>query len=168
VDLNDFSRQHLGYEATMFAKARDKILAGAAPGFESNVLIETCVLHLRNLTEFFYPGNPQSNDVIAEHYAPTWASQGPAISPALKASRIRAHKELAHLTVTRKPDHAPDKLWDFAAISAEMKPVIEAFVRLADPNKLHPEAIAQLELVGNPPTLLLLSGHTTCASSDPR
>jgi hypothetical protein len=168
LDLNDFSRQHLGYEAAMFAKARDKILSGAAPGFESNVLIETCVLHLRNLIEFFYPKNVQPDDVIAAHYASTWDTQKPAISPALTAARIRAHKELAHLTVTRKPDGAPDKPWDFGAICAEMKPVMEAFVGLADPSKLHPEAVAQLQLVCNVPALLLMSGHTVCGSSDPR
>jgi len=151
----------------MFVKARDKILSGAAPGFELNVLIESCILHLRNLTEFFYPANAQPDDVIAALYAPTWASQGPAISPTLKTARIRANKELAHLTVTRKPDHDPDKLWNFATISGEMKPVIEAFVRLADASKLHPEAIPQLQMVGCPPTLLVLSGHMTCASSDP-
>lgn len=79
IDLNDFSRQHLCYEAAMFAKARNKILSGAAPGFESNILIESCVLHLRNLTEFFYPKNVQPDDVVAAHYAPARDSKRPAI-----------------------------------------------------------------------------------------
>jgi hypothetical protein len=146
LDLAAFAKEHLSYETTMFAESRDRLFQGVPKGFDSNVLVEACVFHLRNLIEFFYPypTNVRPDDVTAIHYSPNWASQGPRITSALEAARKRAHKEMAHLTTDRKAPLSPDKTWDFGRFSKEMKPVIDAFILMANPATLPPETHAAL------------------------
>jgi len=132
----------------MFAMSRDRHFYGVAQGLDSNVFIEACVLHLRNLIDFFYPTKVQPDDVIAMDYAPNWDTQCPPISSVLKVARKRAHKELAHLTTARKTPSSPDKDWDFGSVSKEMKPVIDAFIRLAHPGTLPSETVTALNAVG--------------------
>ena len=55
VDFAAFAKEHLCYEAKMFAMTRDRIFHWVAQGLELNVYIESCILHLRNLIDFFLP-----------------------------------------------------------------------------------------------------------------
>src|SRR5271157_3062087 len=93
ADAAAFAREHVGYEASMFAEARDALYGGMQQGFESNLLIEACVLHFRNLVDFFYPSaSQQADDVTAVDYISTWGS--PSLPAPLKDARDRANKEL--------------------------------------------------------------------------
>lgn len=151
----------------MFAMTRDRLFRGVAQGLDLNVFIEACVLHLRNLIDFFYPTDMHEDDIIAAHYAPNWDSLLPPISSVLKHARRRAHKELAHLTAGRKTAPSPDKEWDFGSISTEMKPAIDAFISLADPSTLPNETVAALNAVGSVPTELVVAGSAVFGSSQP-
>jgi hypothetical protein len=127
IDLFSFAGEHLFYEAQMFVvcravKPRDQ--------FETNLKAEGFALHLRNLIEFFYPSNPHVDDVLAADYAANWDAKRPAITPLLENARVRAGKELHHLTAQRiagRPSHKP---WDFDGISKDLKGVISAFIGL--------------------------------------
>lgn len=132
----------------MYTETRNRILNGVQPGVEAFALLESAVLHLRNLVDFFYPGKVRNDDVIAMDYAANWDCQRPPLTPALRDARERAHKELAHLTTQRKAGSAPAKEWDFANITAELKPVLEAFLRVADSATLSREASVELDTVG--------------------
>jgi hypothetical protein len=153
IDLAAFANEHLRYEGDMFALARNRLFQGAKPGFETNVLIEACVLHLRNLIGFFYPKNVEPDDVVAANYAPSWDRQRPPISSGLWAAYDRMNKELAHLTTMRKFGSPPDKKWDFTQLSAAMKPVIECFIPLAGPGLPH-EAATALNGIADVPVIL--------------
>jgi hypothetical protein len=167
VDLAAFAKEHLSYEAKMFAMSCDRLFNGVAQGLDLNVFLESCVLHLRNLIDFFYPTKVQPDDVIAMDYAPNWDTQCPPISSVLKAARKRAHKELAHLTTARKTPSSPDKDWDFGSVSKEMKPVIHAFIPLAQPNTLPSEAVTALNTVCSIPMELVVAGKAVFGSSQP-
>jgi hypothetical protein len=156
TDPAGFAGEHLEYEAQMFLAARDKLFQSAAPklhpgnpaeAFNRNVLIESCVLHLRNLLDFFYPpSSSQSDDVSAADYIPGWNS-GP-LPRILEDAHKRANKELAHLTLKRKPGAPPDKAWDFAEIGNAMTPIIEEFFKRVDASKVPPRTKAVFDRIG--------------------
>ena len=126
IDFVKYAEEHLFYEVQMFLLARN-----ALPGknqFEMNAMLEVCLLHLRNLIDFFYYYTPP-DDVVAEHYVADWAAKRPAIPPALTNAKQRANKELAHLTTQRISGTPAHKAWDFGALGAELRPVIAVFLR---------------------------------------
>jgi hypothetical protein len=157
VDLADFANEHLAYEAQMFTTARNTLFAlpsqqtsnaqlpQPAEIFNQNLLVESCVLHFRNLVDFFYPSSPQSDDISASDYAPSWGS--PALPGNLKDARIRANKELAHLTLKRKAGSSPDKFWNFYELSITMGAVITDFLNRVDTSKI-PNAANELRKIG--------------------
>lgn len=161
TDLAGFAGEHLEYEAQMFVAARDKLFQNARlqsqqphfhppqPDeiFNRNLLIESCVLHFRNLVDFFYPpSSPQPDDVTAADYVPGWGS--PAAPSILRDARNRANKELAHLTLKRKAGAPPDKAWDFADLSIAMTSIIRDFLMRVDASNLPQRTIAVLQRIG--------------------
>ena len=128
IDLIAYAQEHLVYEAGMFVQARETLNHTAPKTFPMNAMVEVCVLHLRNLVDFFYPTqNVKDDDVIAADYVVDWGSACPVLSAVLEEARKRAHKEMAHLTTSRISCCIPKKAWDFAALSVEMQPVVAAF-----------------------------------------
>ena len=140
-ELAAYADGHLLYEAQMFVLAR-QALPAATNDFTKNVLLEVCVLHLRNLLDFFYPrGNAHDDDVVAAHYG---GCSLPPITLTLERARKRAHKELAHLTLDRQFGAPPSKAWDFDGLSADLRLVIDAFNRQCDQAKLLEQCKSQL------------------------
>ncbi len=123
----------------MFVVARAK---RPADRLETKFKIEGFALHLKNLLEFFYPSNPDANDVLAADYVADWDGNRPAITPRLESARARAGSELHHLTVHRVTGKAALKEWDFDGISEELRSVVSAFIGL-QPN-VPEETISEL------------------------
>jgi hypothetical protein len=156
TDPAGFAGEHLEYEAQMFLAARDKLFRSAPPqlhprnpdeAFNHNLLIESCVLHFRNLVDFFYPpSSSQPDDVTAADYVPGWNS--PPAPPILRDARNRANKELAHLTLKRKTGAPPDKAWDLADLSNAMTPIISEFFKRVDASMLPPRMKAVFDRIG--------------------
>jgi hypothetical protein len=131
IDLYAFAGEHLFYEAQMFTLAYVMQPSGDLREFLMNLRIEVCVLHLRNLIEFFYPSsNPRPDDVLAADYVADWDAKRPAITPLLEKARYRAGKELHHLTSQRIDGHEDHKAWGFATINEDLRAVIKVFVGL--------------------------------------
>jgi hypothetical protein len=130
-DLVAFAHEHLIYDVGMFVESRNRFRSTTPMSYERNAMIELCMIHLRNLIDFFTPPpsslKPQGDDVIASHYVPDWENHRPNISPSLEATRKRIHKEMAHLTMKRLAGAHPNKLWDFDAVSHGLRPSITAF-----------------------------------------
>lgn len=145
IDLGAYAKEHLLYEAWMFTEARQHLPMTSPGSFEMNVMVESCAFHFRNLFDFFYPRAPRKDDVIAADYASDWGGKRPVLSPALETAHVRADKELAHLTTRRISGAPPEKAWDFGAISLELRPVIEAFIRGA--RGLPADAVAVLRAI---------------------
>jgi hypothetical protein len=65
-----------------------------------NALIESHLLHLRALTEFFSPRkNPRTGDVFATDYFPSWSAGSEGAQ--LLASMPSLNKRVGHLTLSR-------------------------------------------------------------------
>jgi hypothetical protein len=109
-----------------------------------NAIMESFVLHLRNLLDFFYTA-PRKTDVSAKivydsgHLPPDF----PAESTILSTAHRRAHKEMSHITTERHWEGNPAKLWEFHRLLREVKPLVEKFLQTASAARLHPDFIEQ-------------------------
>jgi hypothetical protein len=124
--------RHLKYEIDMLMSVA---LALAAPEpkqhWETNSLLESFVVHFRNLVDVFYPGaNSKPDDVLASDFFDVpeqWDSIRPPQSDVFGAARIRVHKEIAHLTYARLHVPPQEKGWDIGRLVGEMDKVVSAF-----------------------------------------
>lgn len=131
-----YSGEHIKYEIDMFFWLAE----ACRPSSEKKIMvrpedaqairyamIEAFVIHLRNLTDFLYPrGSLQPTDVIAGDFLDAVSvSPLPDISDTLISARERADKEISHLTTSRRVGAPPDKEWQFAALAAEIRPLLD-------------------------------------------
>jgi len=150
--LRSYSGEHLLYEIRMFfwlaeVLGRDRSLV--APTQEdafclNNVLVEAFAVHLRTLIDFLDPlMEPRSTDVVAQDFcSDQWAAILPQLPGRLIAARIKANKEVAHLTTARLDDGAPEKRWNPALVD-EVRHLLRQFVAAAVRSRLD-ERIANL------------------------
>lgn len=129
IDLAAFAREHVTYEVNMFLAS---FLIAQNSDIAGNLKAECFALHLRNLMDFFYLDSPRSDDVIAADYVTNWPTIRPALTPTLDRARIRANKEMAHLTTSRITGTPKEKEWNMSAIRNDLKPVVADFLGSAD------------------------------------
>jgi hypothetical protein len=154
--LLNYSGEHLKYEIDMFFRiaelltrpfAMGMICSDFNPVMTRHAALEAFVIHLRNLIDFIYldpqpdPGEQKARDtdVVAADFCANWKVKRGKISPTLAAANRRADKELAHLTTERKPGSSKDKEWRVEDLRDEIKPLLELFVKHANPNALSPD-----------------------------
>lgn len=152
--LRKYADEHLQYEVDMFlwlsnvcgGGVRIQAVGVAETTRISNALIESFVIHLRNVIDFLYIDKPQPSDIVAADYCSpsTWALAGTAISHKLDDARTRSNKEIAHLTTARKAGVPPDKAWDFRGLTLELRTILKLFAEKADTNRLSPRLRDQL------------------------
>jgi hypothetical protein len=112
-----------------------------------NAMMESFVLHLRNLLDFFYTP-PRKTDMRATmfyesgHLPPDF----PPESAVLNTAHRRAHKEMSHITTERHWEGDPAKLWEFHRLLGEIKPLVERFLQTASAARLHPDFVQQVKL----------------------
>jgi hypothetical protein len=111
-----------------------------------NAVIEDFVIHLRNLIDFLYLDRPQPTDVVAADFfaARRWESLRPPITNSLEAARVRANKELAHLTSHRIAGAPPEKAWESQSLAAEIRPLLQRVVSNAESTRLSPQVAASI------------------------
>jgi hypothetical protein len=111
-----------------------------------NAVIEVFAIHLRNLIDFLFLERPQSTDVVAADFCATgvWESAKPSITSSLEAARVRANKEIAHLTSQRITGAPPEKAWDPRSLAVEIRPLLQLFVSKAEPSRLSPRVAAAI------------------------
>ena len=73
-----------------------------------------------------------------------WEGIRPAISPRLEAARIRANKEVAHLTTNRITGSTPEKAWDVVNLVTEIRSLMRLFAKNAVATRLSPEVAAAI------------------------
>ncbi len=144
-----YSAEHIAYEIDMFFGMTEMLSPlnkiGASSLAEAKrlnfAMIEAFVIHLRNLIDFLYMDRPQSTDVVATDFCTNWQTVRPTISPVLEKARVRANKELAHLTTDRLAGSPPAKQWDFSALAGEIRPLLRLFVKHARGSALSPVVV---------------------------
>ena len=156
-DLVAYSGEHLLYELQMFVYAGRELARPHLAGPMRSVVIESFVIHLRNLIDFFFTTPTHDDDVAAVHFYPEWNEVMPHI---LKLARDRANKELSHLTLQRKTGRHPDKPWDVAALFRSVHQVAKRFVNKASPAKLSPE-VSKWVNMSRSESIAVLSGLVT-------
>ena len=139
-----YSAEHVTYEVDMFFGMVEMLSPlnkiGASSVAEAKrlnfAMIEAFVIHLRNLIEFFYPNILRPTSVVATDFCTTWQTVRPTISAVLENARVRANKELAHLTTNRLAGIPSAKQWDPPALAGEIKPLLYLLVQYARVNAL--------------------------------
>jgi hypothetical protein len=153
-ELQKYSAEHLWYEVWMFFQTGIVLPNGVTSpkvDFVENAILESFAIHLRNLLDFFYPdrSKPHDDDVIAAYYfdARKLPSDFPQKSKLLNASKVRAHKQVSHLTTKRFTGNHPEKRWSTVPLMSEIAEVLVAFVGTASPDRLAPEFIERTRVL---------------------
>ena len=145
-ELLEYSKEHLCYEIWMLLEV-GKIENTFGQVF-TNMVIESFVVHLRNLITFLYPtSSVHSTDISAKDFfinPDIWESKRPSLSQILENARNRAHKEMGHLTTERITGaDDPKKAWNRSELINEIVPILSLFCGSADKNKLD-ESVSKL------------------------
>ena len=126
-----FILNHVRYELdmlTIIAAALTSGIAGKSP--LNNSLIESFAIHVRNLIDFLWPNNPSNDNVIADDFfndKTIWLNIKPQITGNLNKARLRAHKEIAHISYDRLKVRPENKPWDFITITKEISYAMNLF-----------------------------------------
>lgn len=144
--LRTYSADHLRYEIWMFFQTGAVLPGGITSprvDFVENAILESFVIHLRNLLDFFYSDGSRKDDVVAAKYfrSGVLPIDFPAKTTALNNAQMRAHKQVAHLTTARLPGGDAEKGWHAAPLMLELAKAIRAFTANAAPERLAPEFI---------------------------
>jgi len=136
--------EHVDYEVKMLVSMAKGIASGVATGSGlGNAMVESFALHTRNLIDFLWPDGRKSDYVLAEEFLldpEKWKKNRPKLSPLLKKSRIRAHKEIAHLSYDRLLVDENSKDWQVAKITEEILSAYRVFLKLLPPKYKLPES----------------------------
>lgn len=142
TELLNYSEQHLYHEITMLWKLTDKFKQNSnGVGITTTALLESYVIHLRNLIEFFYRRRAelkdyQKTDIVAEDFFDDAVNcSTPQMSAEMKRAQNRANKEVSHLTAGRQIGKGED--WKVVQLFEEINAVATGFARRASRAKLH-------------------------------
>jgi hypothetical protein len=141
--LLDYSKKHLLYELQMFDWTAHNLPKDK--GLHLSALLESFVVHLRNLIDFFYtePRKGKDNDDVVARYffeAPSeWAAGD--IPDELDAAKHRANKQVSHLTYARELAKDAEKDWKVSQLYYQVHDVALKFVGEASRRRLHPEVV---------------------------
>jgi hypothetical protein len=105
-------------------------------GYMHDGLLESWVGHLRNLINLFCRPRDR-DDVIAADFFDNPGEWTQSESDTLKNARVRADKELSHITGKRKYTGDKDKDWDVAGLFREIEDIANDFASKASEAKLH-------------------------------
>lgn len=110
----------VGYELMMLSELAP-VATPAQDPFLGSALLESTLLHLRNLDVFLGSLEPVKDDVIARHYLDRW-SPTPILTD---DERDDLNKRLMHLSQQRVRLHAE---WDRIALTTSALDVFDVFV----------------------------------------
>ena len=127
-ELVETSR-HVLYEVHMLEVTASAIASEVYKGeMLNNALVESFLIHARNLIDFLFSEGRYDTDVLAVHFLDDpdrWESQRGALPEKLNTVRRRASKELTHITLKLLAvlpslfhDTPPGPRWAFSEVSA--------------------------------------------------
>jgi len=135
-ELSEYFAEHIRYEVQMMLNATSGILQQLqVPQGLQHMPVESYAIHLRNLITFLYPSSSRDTDVCARDFfveERSWEKIRPRLSDTLASAKIRADKEVGHLTTSRISGITSDKKWDIKGLTEELMPLITFFCKSAD------------------------------------
>jgi hypothetical protein len=132
------------YEYRMLLHAASFLGQGITAGSPmSNCMLESFLVHLRNLIDFFYiPKNKMDDDCLASDFfeAPNrWRPPQPRLTDPLKSAKRGINKRMVHLSYRRR-DVAPyAKEWHVSDLANEIIEAMHAFTDQVDPRLVSPD-----------------------------
>ena len=135
-------------------------------GFTRSALIESFAIHFRNLADFFYPSKVRDDDLTAADFYDTPNKWNPtAASKLLEESRVRANKEISHITYQRKGERDPTKAWEVGRLLHEIEALGQQFAATASRQKLHQNLITLLQAGPTIRSALILNASTSSSNT---
>lgn len=129
--------KHLKYEIDMFIHTARLIESKRISGGIGDAVLESWVLHLRNLIDFFYTEKKQDDIVIADFMeGDEWKGHFPEYTSELRRAKSRANKEMAHLSLSRVGIQTEDRQWAVGALTNALLDRAKAFVESVDEKKV--------------------------------
>lgn len=131
-DLREMARRHLSYEIKMLRELSAALQGkGVGPRTLNNALLESFLIHYRNLYDFFYPENKRRLpfDIAATDYlpAPHWRKVRPkADIKKIVENRERVNSLLAHLSLRRL--RYTTRSWPDKKMAGAIEEMVEAFI----------------------------------------
>jgi len=116
----------VNYEMTMLRECSERLRPPPSDPVLKNALIESYLLHLRNLFHFLgvrEQGHRRGTDVLAAHFVEPW--KPPDCPAALRGQMDRVNKRLAHLTYERP---MMSDQWDERALTGAMAGLVGKFL----------------------------------------
>ena len=139
-DLVEAGR-HALYEFQMLQVTAIAISSEFAKGsMLNNALLESFLVHTRNLLHFLFPENAHVTDVLAVHFfdePDRWKRVRGPLPPKLKIVKDRANKRMAHITYGPNEVGGEEKQWGYYGIFDEIQVLVDVFVRNAKQELLH-------------------------------
>ena len=122
----------LNYEISMFDMLTKGMISGiAGRGVINSALLESFIIHLRVLIDFFCSDSQRDDDIIANDFfndPNDWKNLRPQKTKVLERAKICADKEVAHLTYTRLGITPDQKNWYFEEVYNDMRTIFELFL----------------------------------------
>ena len=128
--------RHISYEIKMLRELADALQGkGVGPRTMKNGLLESFLIHYRNLYDFFYPDLPAKRrllyDISAGDYLPSrdrWRKERPEWdTEKLLDNRERVNCLLAHLTLRRLKYN--NRSWPDKKMAEFMESLVQEFLR---------------------------------------
>jgi hypothetical protein len=130
----------LKYEIDMFRSLAEYFISGkVAKDIVARALLESFLIHVRVLTDFFYPEHhykkvdrKKHDDIMAKNFfelPDKWSKIRPPKSDNLNEAETRANKLLAHLTYTRLTTTQEESRWKPEKITDELGKVVDIFLQ---------------------------------------
>jgi hypothetical protein len=117
--LLKYADEHITYEIRMFKEtaifcSNNLIIDKKNEWVTKNAILESFLIHMRNLIDFLYPKQPKKDDITINDYLSkeVLSLHLPTITNNVSSYRTRANKEIAHLTTKRNTD-PNEKIWLF-------------------------------------------------------
>ncbi|MBN1361919.1 MAG: hypothetical protein JW993_15085 [Sedimentisphaerales bacterium] len=96
-----------------------------------NAILESFLVHARNLIDFLYLPKGGADDILAGDFFEKhddWRRLRPKESAALKVAKKKMNKLLAHLTYSRLKTGETDSKWDIMGLRSEIVSRMAVFV----------------------------------------
>ena len=132
-ELMEMARRHLGYEIKMLRETAAALHGkGIGPRSFRNALLETFLIHYRNLLDFFYADKRRwlQHDVKAADYVgdvKQWRARRPKMDKEASSNRERVNAQLAHLTYRRL--RYDQRNWSDRKMLEQIEQLLDDFVR---------------------------------------
>jgi hypothetical protein len=133
--LKEMARRHLSYEVKMLRELADALQGkGVGPRTLRNALLESFLIHYRNLYDFFYPDFPTRrrlpDDICAGDYLHNpkrWRKHRPDTNEKQRQNRERVNALLAHLTLRRLKYR--NRSWHDRKMAGIIEELLQEFLR---------------------------------------